>query len=293
MLAGRLGLAQAGIPHADRHGLLWLGNAKLWVEDGSIVFSTSGCGGLEAGTYRVPFQGISMLVLEPGTSVTHDVLRLAARHGVVLAAVGEGGVRHYTAPPLSPDRSEVARRQARTWADPDTRAQIARRMYAWRFQAVLPSHDLDILRGIEGRRARETYKLVAQRFGIAWKGRKYDRADPAAGDLPNQALNHAATAIYAAAGLATAAVGAIPQLGFIHESSGVSFCLDIADLYRDDVTLPLAFQAAKECQRDPSLSVERYVRRLCVTEFRRSDLVASMIDRIKELFDVSDGHHDP
>jgi len=292
MLPGRLGLEGARIPHADRHGLLWLGNARIWVEDGSIVFSTSGCGDLEPGTYRVPFQGISTLVLEPGTSLTHDVLRLAGRHGVLVAAVGEGGVRHYTAPPLSPDRAEIARRQARVWADPATRAQIARRMYAWRFREVLPSHDLEVLRGMEGRRAREVYKLTAQRFGVAWKGRKYDRTAPEAGDLPNQALNHAATAIYAAAGVATAAVGAVPQLGFIHEHSGVSFCLDIADLYRDEVTLPIAFQAARDCTRDGTLSVERQTRRLCVQEFRRRALIADMIDRIKDLFDVSDSHRD-
>jgi CRISPR-associated protein Cas1 len=42
------------------------------------------------------------------------------------------------------------------------------------------------------------------------------------------------------------ATATIPQLGFIHEDSGQAFALDIADLFRDDITLTIAFSAAKE-----------------------------------------------
>jgi len=43
-------------------------------------------------------------------------------------------------------------------------------------------------------------------------------------------------------------MGAIPQLGFVHEDSGQSFVLDIADLYRHDVLLDIAFGAVKEAR---------------------------------------------
>jgi CRISPR-associated protein Cas1 len=289
MLAGRLGLEGANMPQTDRHGVLWLANAKLTVAEGCVAVDTAGFADLPAGQYRVPFQAISALLLEPGTVVTHDVLRLAGRHGVLIAAVGEGGVRLYTAPPLRPDSSDLARRQARLWADEDTRAHVARRMYAWRFDAVLPSRDITVLRGIEGARAKETYALLAKRHGVPWKGRRFDRADPEGGDVPNQCINHAATAIYAAAGLAVTLAGAIPQLGFIHEDSGEAFALDIADLFRDSVTLPVAFTAAKRCLASGE-ATERVTRRLCVEAFRKRDLVATMIDRIQAVFDVDRDH---
>ncbi|NOJ99329.1 type I-E CRISPR-associated endonuclease Cas1, partial [Corallococcus coralloides] len=172
------------------------------------------------GIDQVPHQAVSMILLGPGSSVTHDPLRLLARHGTLLAAVGEDGVRSYTAPPLLPDRSDVARRQAELWGNPRRRISVARHMYALRLGEVLPHRDLDTLRGIEGSRVKNFYKLMAEKHGIQWKGRNYDRANPNATDLPNQAINHAATAVQAAAAIAVQSLAALPPLGFIHEDSG-------------------------------------------------------------------------
>jgi len=176
MLLGRLGLDTARLPHEIRHGLVYLDRGRLEVEDGCLRFVCAGGGGLPAGDYQIPHQSLSLVLLGPGSSVTHDALRLLARHNTGLAAVGQDGVRFYTAPPLLPDASELARRQARAWADSEVRLSIARRMYAWRLGELLPARDLDVLRGIEGARMKESYKLVAGRFGLAWGGRRYDRA---------------------------------------------------------------------------------------------------------------------
>ena len=219
VLSGRLGLETARIPHTDRHGLLWLARGRLFVVSGSLRFRTAGGGELEAGDYAIPFQTVSILLLGPGSTVSHDALRLCARHGVCLVAVGEDGVRAYTAPAFGPDNSSIARLQARVWADAKTRIGLARRLYAWRLGEVFPHRDLDVLRGIEGARMKTMYRTLAQQYGIDWNGRRYDRANPEAADLPNQAINHAATAVEAAASVAVTGVGALPQLGFIHEDS--------------------------------------------------------------------------
>jgi CRISPR-associated protein Cas1 len=289
LLRGRLGLAASRIPHADRHGLLWLEYGKLSVEDGTLRFMAAQSETLDAGDYAIPYQAVSMILLGPGTSITQDVLRLCARHGTLIAAVGEGGVKSYTAPPLGQGRSDVARAHAERWADPKRRLDIARRLYAWRFGRVLPHRDIETLRGIEGARIKESYKLAAQRFGITWHGRRYDRQNPNAADLPNQAINHAATFVEAAADIAVAAVGALPPLGFIHEDSSNAFTLDVADLYRIDITLPLAFSAVQAIQQKKSdLTIEREVRKRAARAFRQEKLIPRMIDRIKELFDVDD-----
>ncbi len=293
VLAGRLGLETARIPHADRHGLLWLARGHLSVEDGTLRFLTAGGGELERGDYAIPFQMVSILLLGPGSTVSHDALRLCARHGASLVAVGDDGVRAYTAPPLGPDNSFIARRQARVWADAETRIGFARRLYAWRLGEVLPHRELDVLRGIEGARMKTLYRTIAQQYGVTWKGRRYDRQNPEAADPPNQAINHAATAVEAAAAIAVTGVGALPQLGFIHEDSGSAFVLDIADLYRGDVTLPVAFGAVRASEREPQTPLERHVRRLAGREFRKQKLISTMIDRIKELFDADVRSSDP
>lgn len=293
MLKGRLGLEGARVPHVDRHGLMWLGRGQLSVEQGTLRFATAGYEELGAGNYAIPYQMVSCFLLEPGSSVTHDALRLLARHSCGLVAVGEGGVRFYASLPAGPDQADRARRQARLWAEPDARIGVVHRMYHWRLGEDLGITDLDALRGIEGSRVKTSYQLIAQQFGIRWRGRRYDRSSPEASDKANQAINHASSALQGAALVAVAATGAVPQLGFIHESSGHAFALDVADLYREEVLLPVAFGAVKDLQDAPGQPLERCVRRRAVATFRRQKVVSLMIDRIKELLDADDGGRDP
>lgn len=318
MLKGRLGLESARIPHADRHGVMWLARGNLSTEDGTLHFLTAGGSGLPAGDYAIPFQQVSCLVLEPGTTVSHDAIRLLATHGTGLVFSGEGGVRSYgaihpiatppeptSAPvtsdgalgaprifaasmPAGPDASARARAHVRAWADEDQRQRIVRRMYAWRMGEIFPDAPLDVLRGMEGARAKETYRALASKFGVRWYGRRFDRNRPESDDPPNQAINHASVAVVASAQLAVAITGALPQLGFIHEDSGYAFALDLADLFRDVVTVPCAFAAVKEHrERRSKEPLERVTRQVVGRALRREQVVTRMIDRIKELFDGS------
>lgn len=288
MLKGRLGLETARIPHADRHGLVWLSRGNLFVEEGTLHLKTAGFGELGHGVYDVPFQGVTTILLGPGSTVSHDALRLLARHGTGLVCVGEDGVRFYASMPFGADDSALARRQAMAWADAlGKRLDIARRMYAWRLGEILPSTEISVLRGVEGARAREMYQKLSQQYGIAWHGRHYDRGNPESADLPNQAINHAATAVEAAAMIAVAATSALPQLGFIHEDSSISFVLDIADLFRDEVTIPVAFASVREREKKPGQTIEAVTRRLAGRALQKKDVVPRMIDKIKELFEES------
>ncbi len=285
MLEGRLGLETARIPHADRHGCIWLGRGTLTAADGTLEFVTAGGGDLGSGRYGIPFQTLSVIFLEPGATVSHDALRLLARHGTGLVVTGEEGVRCYASMPFGQDESALARQQVRLWANERTRTQVARRMYAWRLGEVLPSEDLNVLRGIEGARVKTLYRDLARQAGIKWAGRRYDRADPEAADRVNQAINHTSAALRAAAMVAVAATSTIPQLGFIHEDSAGAFCLDIADLFRERVCLPAAFRAVKQFEERGSDPLERYARRAAGRALREMRVIPEMIDRVKALFE--------
>ena len=293
MLSGRLGLEKARIPHSDRHGLIWLSRGSLVSRAGSLSFEcnsksdeTQNSSLMPPGTYAIPFQNLSMILLGPGSTVSHDALRLLARHGTSLVAVGENGVRCYTAPPIMADQSKLARKQVTCWSDPKIRLQVARRMYELRMDANIDRYDIDELRGIEGARVREVYRLCAKQIGIPWHGRRYDRQNPSSADIPNQAINHVATAIESAATIAVIATSTIPQLGFIHESSGSAFVLDIADLHRESVTIPVAFRAASKVLRSMGkLSIERVSRKDCGIALYKQKIIPKMIDDIKNLID--------
>lgn len=287
MLKGRLGIETGRIPQADRHGVLWLGRGGLRVRDGTVCFVSRG-GDLGESEYALPHQMLSCIVLEPGTSVTHDALRILARHGTGLVVAGEGGTRLYASMPTGPDSSARARRHARLWADPARRLQVVLQMYEERFGERFEDDDLDVLRGLEGIRMRKVYADAARDVGIRWAGRRLDRTRPDRADVANQALNHVSVAVVAAAQVATAVVGAVPQLGFIHENSGIAFPLDVADLYRTDLTIPVAFRAATT--PGPGL-LEQRARRAIRDEMRARNVVSTMIDKIKEILD--DGNRAP
>ena len=286
VLKGRLGLETARVPQADRHGLIWLERGRVAVEDGNLVFSTAGNDKLKAGAYEIPFQQVSCLLLGPGTVISHDALRLLARQQTGVLAVGSKGIRLYASSmPSGPDRSALARQQARLWSSKKTRIDIVRKMYAYRFDESLPEYarDLSSLRGIEGKRIKKVYESLASQYGVKWSGRKFDRHNPEDDDTINKAINHATTATYAAAEIAVAVTGTIPQLGFIHESSGRAFSLDIADLFRSTVSLPIAFQAAKQIADGKGQDVESQTRKLAGKRFQKENVIPAMIDQIKEL----------
>lgn len=288
MKKGRLGLDHARVPHRDRHGLMWLSRGALAVRQGTLHFTTAGDGALTAGDYDIPYQSVSCIVLGPGSTISHDAIRLCARHGTGLIASGTEGVRMYGSMPFGPDDSRVARSQVRHWADiRGARTRVILQMYEWRMGERLDITDIRSLRGIEGARVKASYRHLATKHGVTWSGRRYDRTKPTSTDPVNMAVNHAAVAMYAAAQVAVAAVGAIPQLGFIHEDSGIAFCLDIADLYRESITLPSAFRAVKQAQQRGE-DLERVTRRLTGQALRSEHVVTDMIDRIKELFHVDD-----
>jgi CRISPR-associated protein Cas1 len=283
VLKGRLGLEGARVPHGDRHGCLWLARGALYVEDGTLRFRTTGGGDLNSGDYAIPFQSLTSLLLGPGTSLTHDVLRLCARHGTAIVFTGDDGVRYYASMPFGSDESRLARRQVILWSNQSTRTAVARRMYALRLGEVLPSDEIAVLRGIEGARVKALYRRLAESHGIAWSGRRYDRDDPQAADIVNQALNHTSTALSAAAMVAVAATSTIPQLGFVHEDSARAFALDMADLFREEVALNAAFAAVKAHERTPQVPLEQHARRTIGRAPREKQVVAEMIDRIKLL----------
>jgi CRISPR-associated protein Cas1 len=265
------------------------------VEDGNLVFTTAGFDDLEAGAYDIPYQQVSNILLGPGGVVSHDALRILARRDTGLLAVGSKGVRLYaTSMPFGPDRAERARTHARMWGDEETRVDVARDMYRRRVGGELPAHqrDLDSLRGIEGRRMKKVYQNLADQYGIEWNGRRYDRDNPDSNDTPNKALNHAVTAVYAAARIAVAVTGTVPELGFIHESSGRAFALDIADLFRSSTTIPIAFRAAKKVRQQPGRDIEPTTRKLAGSTLRDKDVIPDMIDTINDLLSLDDDRGD-
>jgi len=288
LLSGRLGLETARVPYSDRHGLLWLERGRLYIEDGVLTFATAGYGELKAGTYQLPFQTVSNVLVAPGCVITHDAVRMLSRHGTGVIFIGSDGVRYYASMPFGQDDSDLARRQVTLWANRRTRLQVAKLMYAQRLDDEIVGEDIEVLRGIEGARMKETYRCLSEQFGVEWSGRLYDRNNPSADDPINTAINHASSAVRAAAMIAVSATSTIPQLGFIHETSSEAFALDIADLFRSSFMLPIAFRTVARQGLGKKYDLERTVRKVLGKELRRNKIIPAMIESIKEVLSIDD-----
>lgn len=205
-------------------------------------------------TVRVPAALVGALLLGPGTRITHAAVGLLADSGTSVCWVGEHGVRMY-ASGLGPSRgAQVIQRQAELVSDPRKRIKVAREMFKMRFPDVDVSTDtMQQLRGKEGARVKRLYKEHSRRTGVEWIRRDYRAGDAfAAGDDVNRLLSAANSSLYGACHAAIVGVGASPALGFVHVGNALSFVLDIADLYKAEYTIPLAFDLAAAGKFDES-----------------------------------------
>jgi CRISPR-associated protein Cas1 len=231
----------------------------------------------QRGSVAVPCAALNLLLLGPGTTVTHAAMRALAENGCLVCWTGEGGVRLYA---HSTGETRSARnliRQAYLASDPSERLQVIDRMYRLRFAEDLPAGlGLQQLRGREGLRVRAAYARWSEITGVPWQGRFYDRGDWRRGDPVNRALSTATSALYGICHAAIVATGYSPGLGFIHTGKMLSFVYDIADLYKAELTIPAAFRTVAEGTN----SLESRVRQQCRDVFYKGKLLERIVPDI-------------
>lgn len=197
-------------------------------------------------TVRVPAAMVAVVLLGPGTRVTHGAMNLLGDSGTSVCWVGEHGVRLYTSG-LGPSRgAQLLLRQAYLVSRTKERLEVARRMYAMRFPGEDVSRmTMQQLRGREGARIKKLYREQSRRTGVDWDRRQYIAGRPfAAGDDVNRLLSSGHSCLYGICHAAIVGLGASPGLGFVHTGSAMSFVMDVADLYKAEYTIPLAFNLA-------------------------------------------------
>lgn len=239
----------------DRMTFLYLEHCTLGRQDGAITVTD------EKGIVLVPAAAISVLLLGPGTRVTHRAMELMGDTGVGAVWVGEHGVRYYAHGRSLTTRAGLLLKQAELVTNTRKHLAIVRKMYQLRFpEEDVTQLTMQQLRGREGSRVRSAYRKAAQATGVAWNGRVYRPEDFSSGDLVNQALSAGHACLYGLAHAVIVALGCAPGLGFVHVGHEGSFVYDIADLYKAEVTIPIAFQVAAEAPEDLPAVVRRRVR---------------------------------
>lgn len=263
------------IPIKDRISVLFVEKGHLDVLDGAFVMVVKT--GVRT---HIPVGGVACLMLEPGTRVSHAAAVLSSRVGCLLVWVGEAGVRLYSAGQPGGARADRLLYQAKLALDDDARLKVVRKMYEMRFKEKPPDRrSVQQLRGIEGARVRKMYELLARQYRVPWKSRDYDHTEWGSGDVPNRCLSSATACLYGICEAAILAAGYAPAIGFIHTGKPQSFVYDIADIYKFETVVPVAFRIAARFTGQP----EREVRLACRDVFRQSKLLHRIIPGIEEI----------
>lgn len=232
----------------------------------------------EAGRIQVPVAALSALLLGPGVKITHAAVVAAGDAGCSIAWCGEQGVRFYASGSGDDRRTENLHFQARAWADEAQRLAVVRRMYLMRFKRRLhPGLTLEQIRGMEGVRVREAYARASRETGVEWKGRTYRRGAWERTDAVNRALSAANACLHSICHSAVSIAGYSESLGFVHTGKTRAFVYDIADFYKVDLTVPLAFRAVADGEKE----LESRVRKMCRAAFYREKLLERIIPDIQ------------
>jgi CRISPR-associated protein Cas1 len=260
----------------DSSSFLYVEHCKIDQEGKAIAIHDAN------GRVPVPCASLLVLMLGPGTSITHAAVRSLADSGCTILWTGEEGVRTYAQGMGETRSSERLLHQSRLCSAPELRFVVVKRLYTMRFPEKLdPSLTIQQLRGMEGVRVRDTYFRASRETGIPWSGRSYKTDNWQAADAVNRALSVANGCLYGVCHAAIVSVGYSPALGFIHTGKMLSFVYDVADLYKTEVTIPIAFRAAAEGMGFQ----ESHVRRKCRDAFVESRLLQRIIPDIDRALD--------
>ena len=226
---------------SDRVSFIYVEHAKISRIDSAITVSDY------RGVVNIPVSMIGVLLLGPGTEISHRAMEILGDVGTSVIWVGERGVRHYAHGRSLAHSTRFLEKQAKLVSNKRSRLAVARKMYAMRFEDEDVSNlTMQQLRGREGSRIRKVYRNCSKKFNVKWEKRDYKVDDFEDSDAVNQALSALNVSLYGVCHSVIIALGMSPGLGFVHTGHDKSFVYDIADLYKAEITIPLAFELASK-----------------------------------------------
>lgn len=232
----------------------------------------------------VPVSALTVLMLGPGTSLTHAAMRVIADSGCMVIWCGENAQRFYGYGMGETRSAERLLRQASYCMDEGMHMTVVERMFTLRFPDMkLDEMSLQQLRGLEGVRMREAYKILARKYGITWRGRNYNINDWDQSDELNKALSSANVCLYGLCNAAIISLGYSPGLGFIHTGKMLSFVYDLADLYKLETSVPVAFEVTFSHRTD---DIQKAVRLGMRRALRERKVLKRISNDLNYLFDL-------
>lgn len=266
---------------SDRVSFIYVEHAKISRIDSAITVSDY------RGVVNIPVSMIGVLLLGPGTEISHRAMEILGDVGTSVIWVGERGVRHYAHGRSLAHSTRFLEKQAKLVSNKRSRLAVARKMYAMRFEDEDVSNlTMQQLRGREGSRIRKVYRNCSKKFNVKWEKRDYKVDDFEDSDAVNQALSVLNVSLYGVCHSVIVALGMSPGLGFVHTGHDKSFVYDIADLYKAEITIPLAFELASKYKEGDDIG--KLARLSLRDRMVDGKLMQKIVEDLQILMDISE-----
>lgn len=221
----------------DRYPFIYLEHGRMEIDDSSVKWISA-----DREVFRLPAALISTILLGPGTSVTHEAIKVLATINTTVCWVGEDSLNFYAVGQSPTANSYNLKKQVAMASDPELSLSVARKMFLRRFTDVdVSSKSLSELMALEGKRVQKCYANLATKYFVAWGGRSYKPGEFALSDLTNKIITAGNAALYALVSSIVHALGLSPRIGFVHSGSPLPLVYDIADLYKEELVFDMAF----------------------------------------------------
>jgi len=253
----------------DKYPFLYLERGRLEVDDSSVKWID-----YENNVVRLPIATIGTLLLGPGTTLTHESVKVLASANCGVCWVGEDSLNFYAFGHATTTDTRNFRRQMELACNKNKALEVAQRMFAVRFPvAELAGKNLKEMMGMEGYRVRQLYEATAKKYGVGWQGRSFQPGKFEMSDMTNKILTSANAALYGILLSSIYALGYSPHIGFIHSGSPLPFVYDMADLYKEGLCIDLAFSATLEM-------AGKYDKAIVASQFRKRVIDMDLLAKI-------------
>lgn len=251
----------------DRYPFLYLEHGRLEIDDSSVKWISA-----ERERFRLPAATISTLLLGPGTSITHEAVKILASLNTTVCWIGEDSLVFYAVGQTPTANTRNLKKQVEWACNPTKTLLVAQKMFLERFPGTdLKNKKLTDLRTMEGARIQQLYADLAKKYYVSWAGRNYKPGEFEISDLTNQLITSCNAALYALVSSILHSLGLSPRIGFVHSGSPLPFVYDVADLYKEHLVFDLAFSLTREMdgEYNRKLALEKFRERVIAMDFMR------------------------
>lgn len=264
-----------------RYPFVYLEHGRLEIDDRSVKFINA-----DGEVISIPCGMINCILLGPGTSITHDAIKILSEYNCNVFWTGENGLKFYSCGISPTADSKNMRMQMQYACDKKKSLEIARKMFTKRFpNDDVSSKTLEQLKGMEGVRVKNLYALYADKYKVLWNFRNANLTSFDDASITNKWITMFNQFLYSILCSATISLGFSPHIGFVHSGSPLPFIYDMADLYKEQLCIEPAFKLTDVVAFSKESAIDEFVKNV-----NDAKILKQFCNDIKMLFgDFNDG----